>query len=302
MKNFFVIIVASMFLYACGEQSSKGDVVDTTSMERPDSESIVSMAQVMAEDLARFLHEDDIQSAAALCEEGLDNLMYFRETGDDVSADIYASTLHVFVRKNYEAMEDMATQNYLVKQFMTAVGDSAILNAKRRRYPQEEEIRREPTIEADGPAPTRPAVRHRMAQDDPELDTEGADYATDKQVEAAKKARAAERKQVEKKQVARQQTVKKQQKPAATARPVTAKTTPAATKKNQSAQGKMQANAANGKKKAAGQHDNVKKDNTKQKKTKGPILVECKKKTTNNGGKTSGEATSSQWFLVRPLD
>ena len=35
-------------------------------------------------------------------------------------------------------MEDMATQNYVVKQFMAAVGDSAILHAQRRRWPQEE--------------------------------------------------------------------------------------------------------------------------------------------------------------------
>lgn len=291
-----------MFLYACGGQSSSGDVVDTTRMERPDSESIVSMAQVMAEDLARFLHEDDIQSAAALCEEGLDNLMYFRENGDEVSADIYASTLHVFVRKNYDAMEDMATQNYLVKQFMTAVGDSAVLNAKRRRYPQEEDIRREPTIEPDGPAPTRPAVRHRMAQEERELDTEGADYVTDQQIEATKKARAAEKKQKEKKRIAKQETGKTQQNASVNKKTAAGKTKPETKKTNPAAQGKMQANAANGQKKVVRQQANVSKDNTKQKKNRGPIVVECKKRTTNKGGNASGEATSSQWYLVRPLD
>ncbi len=280
MKNFICILIITMFFCSCGGQSSGGDGLDTTKLEKPDSESIVSMAQVMGEDLTRFLHEDDIQSAAALCQEGLDNIMYFRDIGDAESAAIYTTCLHKFVKKHYDAMEDMATQNYVVKQFMAAVGDSAILHAQRRRWPQEEETHNEPTVEPDEPAPTRPAVKHWRKQNN-----ENAEAVTQEEHEA-KPSAVANRERV----AAKKSTTASAKKPAVSAKkPVTSVSnkTKSVAKQTPSVQRKPTADAG-------------KKSQVKQKRE--PIVVKCKKQKAENQRQTSGEATSSQWYLVRPLD
>lgn len=269
-----------MFFCSCGGQSSGGDGLDTTKLEKPDSESIVSMAQVMGEDLTRFLHEDDIQSAAALCQEGLDNIMYFRDIGDAESAAIYTTCLHKFVKKHYDAMEDMATQNYVVKQFMAAVGDSAILHAQRRRWPQEEETHNEPTVEPDEPAPTRPAVKHWRKQNQ-----ENTEAVTQEKTEAKPSAVAPRVSAATKKG-----TTAGAKKPAVNV----AKNTKSVAK-NTNNVGKQASSAARKPTADAG-----KKSQVKQKRE--PIVVKCKKQKAENQRQTSGEATSSQWYLVRPLD
>lgn len=298
MKKLIFLLVLSLALCACGGQSSGGEDLDTSKIEKPDSESIVELAAVMGRDLARFLRDDDIQSAAALCEEGLDNLMYFREIGDDVSAGICANSLHKFVKKHYDDMEDMATQNYIVKQFMAAVGDSAILNARRRRWPQEEEIRHEPTVEADGPAPSRPSVRHLRGNGNGDADENGENNAGYDRPGV----RSREKKAVQK-------TVTAEQKPKETSnkagavkqtpqREKTAK--PQQYKKN--GQKKQYTNTANA---TASTQDGKKKTvarNSNTGKKKEPIIVKCKKTSTGKATKDNGEGASSQWYLVRPLD
>lgn len=287
MKNFICVLIITMFFCSCGGQSSSGDGLDTTKMEKPDSESIVSMAQVMGEDLMRFLHEDDIQSAAALCQEGLDNIMYFRDIGDMESADIYTTCLHKFVKKHYDGMEDMATQNYVIKQFMAAVGDSAILHAQRRRWPQEEDTHNEPTVEADEPLPARPAVRHWRKQNN-----ENAEVVTQEE-HKAKPSETANRGHV----AAKKSTTVSAKKPVVSAKkPVASTKKPVASVSNKTKSVAKQ--TSSGQRKPAAGAGN--KSQVKQKRE--PIVVKCKKQKVGNQQQTSGEGTSSQWYLVRPLD
>lgn len=215
-----------------------------------------------------------------------------------MSAGIYANSLHKFVKKHYDDMEDMATQNYIVKQFMAAVGDSAILNARRRRWPQEEEIRHEPTVEADGPAPSRPSVRHLRGNGNGDADENGENNAGYDRPGV----RSREKKAVQK-------TVTAEQKPKETSnkagavkqtpqREKTAK--PQQYKKN--GQKKQYTNTANA---TASTQDGKKKTvarNSNTGKKKEPIIVKCKKTSTGKATKDNGEGASSQWYLVRPLD
>lgn len=294
MKNFICILTLFLLLCACGGQAPSGDGLDTTKMEKPDSESIVSLAQVMGEDLARFLHEDDIQSAAALCQEGLDNIMYFRDTGDTESEEIYANYLHKFVKKHYDDMEDMATQNYVVKQFMAAVGDSAILHAQRRRWPQEEETHHEPTIEADGPLPSRPAVRHWRQKEGDESSAKAVKTPQNQAVKNQTQAVKSQNKTVNTQQKAQKNVVnkpvatEKKTQPAAKGKTQTSKSAPQQTAKTKQTQTKTNVTAVG--------------KNTKTKGNKEPVIVKCKKQRTETKQQNSGEATSSQWYLVRPLD
>ncbi len=327
-----------MLLCGCGGQSQSGDALDTTKMEKPDSESIVSLAQVMGEDLTRFLHEDDIQSAAALCQEGLDNIMYFRDTGDMVSAEIYTTYLHEFVKKHYDDMEDMATQNYVVKQFMAAVGDSAILHAQRRRWPQEEDTHNEPTVEADGPAPTRPAVKHWKKQnienDEASTSEETATKSSSVSNKTKSAAKAGASSAMNKAKTAtkagasganKAKTAAKAGASVATNKAKTATKAGASVAMNK-AQTAAKAGASAGVRKSSSnvkgpktvanntsskqqksslkqQESNAGTGNSTQvKQKKEPIVVKCKKTNSGITQKSSGEATSSQWYLVLPLD
>lgn len=110
-----------LLLIACGGQTDQGNGPDSTYIDHPDSANIVGMAMVMERDLVKILKEDDIQSAASLCQEALDNIAYFHSTGDELSARIYTSHLAAFAAKNTEAIDDMASQNYIIKQFCIAL-------------------------------------------------------------------------------------------------------------------------------------------------------------------------------------
>ena len=110
-----------LLLIACGGQTDQGNGPDSTYIEHPDSANIVGMAMVMERDLVKLLKEDDIQSAASLCQEALDNIAYFHSTGDEHSARIYTSHLAAFASKYSEYIDDMASQNYIIKQFVTVI-------------------------------------------------------------------------------------------------------------------------------------------------------------------------------------
>ena len=110
-----------LLLIACGGQTDQGNGPDSTYIEHPDSANIVGMAMVMERDLVKLLKEDDIQSAASLCQEALDNIAYFHSTGDELSARIYTSHLAAFASKYSEYIDDMASQNYIIKQFVTVI-------------------------------------------------------------------------------------------------------------------------------------------------------------------------------------
>lgn len=110
-----------LLLIACGGQTDQGNGPDSTYIDHPDSANIVGMAMVMERDLVKILKEDDIQSAASLCQEALDNIAYFHSTGDELSARIYTSHLAAFASKYSEYIDDMASQNYIIKQFCIAL-------------------------------------------------------------------------------------------------------------------------------------------------------------------------------------
>ena len=110
-----------LLLIACGGQTDQGNGPDSTYIDHPDSANIVGMAMVMERDLVKILKEDDIQSAASLCQEALDNIAYFHSTGDELSARIYTSHLAAFASKYSEYIDDMASQNYIIKQFVTVI-------------------------------------------------------------------------------------------------------------------------------------------------------------------------------------
>lgn len=75
----------------------------------------------MKRDIRQMLLHDDIQSTAALCQEALDNIAYFQSSGDNYSTRIYANALRKFIHDQSETIDDMSTQNYIIKQFVVTV-------------------------------------------------------------------------------------------------------------------------------------------------------------------------------------
>lgn len=121
MKHIISLSVICMLLLSCGGKTDQGNAPDTTFLESIDTASVIEMASVMKRDISLRLKENDIQAVGALCQEALDHISYFRATGEDRIAGIYTRELRSFVRNDDDGLDEMATQNYIVKQFVTMV-------------------------------------------------------------------------------------------------------------------------------------------------------------------------------------
>lgn len=121
MKRYIFLLMLPLLLPSCGGKTQQGNTVDTTYLEKPDSAAIVELAEVMKRDIRQMLLHDDIQSTAALCQEALDNIAYFQSSGDNYSTRIYANALRKFIHDQSETIDDMSTQNYIIKQFVVTV-------------------------------------------------------------------------------------------------------------------------------------------------------------------------------------
>lgn len=121
MRHYLFCLTFSLLFLSCGGKTGQGYEHDTTYLEKPDSASIIEMASVMERDLTMMLRDNDIQSAAALCQEGLDNIDYFIQTKDKYSLRIYTNALLSYIKRHAESIGDMATQNYIIKQFVNTV-------------------------------------------------------------------------------------------------------------------------------------------------------------------------------------
>lgn len=130
MKHYTFGLMLLLLLSACAGKTPQGTDQDSTLLERPDSASIAEMAQVMTRDLEQMLDNDDIQSAAALCQEALDNISYFKSANDNTSIRIYTSRLRLFFSNHSGKLGDMASQNYIIKQLVIATNSPHITTGK----------------------------------------------------------------------------------------------------------------------------------------------------------------------------
>ena len=121
MRHYLFCLMFSLLFLSCGGKAGQDSEHDTTYLEKPDSAGIIEIASVMERDLTVMLRDNDIQSAAALCQEGLDNIDYFVQTNDRYTLRIYTNALLSYIKRNAESIGDMATQNYIIKQFVNAV-------------------------------------------------------------------------------------------------------------------------------------------------------------------------------------
>lgn len=121
MKQIISLIPLCLLLLSCGGQTTPDNAPDTTFLYKINTDGIIETAAAMKRDINERLKDDDIQAVAALCQEALDNIAYFQETGEHAAAQIYKKEMRAFVKNNTEGLDDMASQNYIVKQFVIAV-------------------------------------------------------------------------------------------------------------------------------------------------------------------------------------
>lgn len=121
MKQIISLIPLCLLLLSCGGQTAPDNAPDTTFLYKINTEGVIETATAMKRDITERLKDDDIQAVAALCQEALDNIAYFNETGEHAIARVYKNEMRSFVKNNTEGLDDMASQNYIVKQFVIAV-------------------------------------------------------------------------------------------------------------------------------------------------------------------------------------
>lgn len=132
MARSILIILLAILFAACESKPTQFGYHETHASETPDSVNIIEMARVMADDVYRMVLDNDIQSVASLCQEATDNIDYFRSIGDSNSARVYAHYLREYFKEHPDTIEDMATQNYVIKSFMTAIRHAGDLSESRK--------------------------------------------------------------------------------------------------------------------------------------------------------------------------
>lgn len=127
-KNTILLILISLVLFSCSGNKANDTAAENNGVaktekkgESMDTASVRKNAKIMVEDMEVRCADGDIETLAALSQEVTDNISYSLANGDKQSARIYAEEIQKFIVAHADAIGDMASQNYVIKQLVMTI-------------------------------------------------------------------------------------------------------------------------------------------------------------------------------------